>query len=338
MESRRPTISIVMRNYNHASELRRSLPAIVNQSRPADEVIIVNDGSTDDSLAVIGEFASLTTTLRLVRNEVRQGVVAAVNRGLREAICDYVILAAADEQIVPDMCEQMETALIAFPHSQLVVAKFTEWFPETGITRHGQDDECDFWFVRGLQPIWVSPALLRDLLWRRHVRLSVNSAMFKRTALFEVGLFDPALEWHSDWFAIYATAFRHGFTAVPRVLSWYRVARESYSSNAGSNSKGQRRVVRNLHEKLDTAAFADVRRALMRAPSSMSPMMRATLLVLIARPSRYGRLAYIAAWWLREVVRGHRPRIWATAVKSLRRRLFARAAAPSTTTAIGYEP
>jgi glycosyltransferase involved in cell wall biosynthesis len=338
MESRRTTISIVVPNYNHASELRCSLTAIVKQSRPADEIIIVNDGSTDDSLAVIEEFASLTTTLRLVRNEVRQGVVAAVNRGLKEATSDYVILASADEQIMPDMCEQMEAALTAFPHSQLLVAKFTEWFPETGTTRHGEDDECEFWFARGPQPVWVSPELLQDLLSRRHVRLSVNSAMFKRTALFEVGLLDPALEWHSDWFAIYATAFRHGFTAVPRILSWYRVSYEGYSSDGMSNPKQQRRVVRSLHEKLDTAEFADVRRALMRAPSSMSPMIRATLLVLITQPWRYGRLAYIASWWLGEVVKGRRPRVWATTVNRLRRRLFARAAAPSTTSAIGYEP
>ena len=62
---------------------------------------------------------------------------------------------------------------------------------------------------------WVSPRRFHELLAKAHIRLSVNSAMFERELLLEMGPFDPALRWHSDWFAIYAAAFRHGFCACP---------------------------------------------------------------------------------------------------------------------------
>jgi len=318
---KRPTISIVMPNYNHATEMRVSLATIVNQSRPADEIIVVDDGSTDTSREVIAEFAAGCPALRLVRHGTRQGVAAAVNRGLAETTTSHIILASADERIMPDMCEQMEMALNDFPDAALVIAQFTEWFPETGLLRYGDDNECKLWFVDGARPVWVSARQFQCLLHRRHVRLAANSAMFARAALFEVGLFDPALQWHADWFAIYAIALRYGFVAVPRVLSWYRVAPGSFSARGASTLGRQGPVVMALHTKLDDYNYADIRRALLRSPSAMAPFMRATLLTLVWQPRRYGRLARIGLWWLREVLLGRRPKRWATILRHVRDRI-----------------
>jgi glycosyltransferase involved in cell wall biosynthesis len=306
-----PTISIVLPNYNHARELGVSLAAIAAQTRPADEIVIVDDGSTDDSLEVIADFAARWPNLRLIKHEQRQGVVAAVNRGAREARGDYVILASADELILPDCCEAFAEAMAQFPQARLAVSKFTEWFPRTGELRLGQDSECDLWFLSGDGAEWVSPRRFHELLAKAHIRLSVNSAMFERALLLEIGPFDPALRWHSDWFAIYAAAFRHGFCAIPRTLSWFRMEEDSYSSAGAANTADQKRVIEALYAKLDMQEFADIRSALMRSPSAMVPFMRTMLPMLVKRPMRYLEAMSVGTWWLKQFLRGRRPRAWA---------------------------
>src|SRR5262245_31118099 len=91
------SISVVLPNYNHARFLPRSLTCLLRQTRPADEVIVIDDGSTDDSLAVIGEFARREPRVRVLRNEKNSGVVATLNRGLAEARGELVFLASSDD-------------------------------------------------------------------------------------------------------------------------------------------------------------------------------------------------------------------------------------------------
>ncbi|MCQ8782824.1 glycosyltransferase family 2 protein [Mangrovibrevibacter kandeliae] len=301
-------VSIVMPNYNHGEELRISLPPIVGQTRPADEIIIVDDGSTDDSRDVIASFQAENPSIRLVRHATRQGVVAAVNRGIAEASGDYVVLVSADERIMPTLCAEMLDALALKHDAKLVVSHFTEWSAETGETRHGVAgvEDLSLWFL-GETSKYVSPQEFGRLLGERPIRLSANSAMFDRAALLEVGCFDPALRWHSDWFAIYAVAARYGFCAVPRVLSLFRVSEKSYSVAEARSLRARQEVALALAAKLDEPQFADVRRFLLKAPSALSPFMRPLLLGLLGRPQRYPMLARLVGWWLSEVARGRRP-------------------------------
>ena len=66
------------------------------QTHPFAEIIVVDDGSADDSLRVIAECAARMPNLRLIRHENNQGVVAAINTGLREAKGDFVFLCSAN--------------------------------------------------------------------------------------------------------------------------------------------------------------------------------------------------------------------------------------------------
>ena len=142
-----PKIAIVIPNYNHADELKYSLHAILNQSRPADEIIVVDDGSTDNSIEIIEEFSRQFASIRLIRNMQRKGVIYSVNRGITCTKSEFIILASADERIMPDMCETMETAYMVYPDASLFVSKFTEWNAFSQSLSHGRRGEYDFWFT-----------------------------------------------------------------------------------------------------------------------------------------------------------------------------------------------
>lgn len=311
MTTPKATISIVIPNHNHAEELRYSLRAITHQTRPADEVLVIDDGSTDDSLEVINEFARENPSLRLMRNDERQGVVFTVNRGILAAKSEFIILASADEKIMPDMCEMMEKAFHAFPDASLYASKFTEWQQRTALLDHGKRGEYDFWFTNGTEPEWVSAEKLHALLKIDHLRLSANSAMFRKKAMLEVGMLDPGLRWYSDFFLTYVVALRHGFCAVPRSLSWFQVADGTYSSRGSANRTLQQSVTEHFLKKLETEDYSNIRAKFFSAPAAMSAFIRPLLVNMLLKPSRWGLLLRLALWWFKDALRGKRPGLWA---------------------------
>src|SRR5262244_1882053 len=90
-----PTLSVVLPNYNHAHLLPRAIAALLAQERPPDEIIVVDDGSTDDSRAVIAQMAARAPAIRVLLNDKNLGVVRTQNRALEAASGRYIYLAAA---------------------------------------------------------------------------------------------------------------------------------------------------------------------------------------------------------------------------------------------------
>src|SRR4029077_4495411 len=90
-----PRISAVLLNYNHARYLRDAVRSLASQNPPPQEIIVIDDASTDDSLAVLSELAKETPCLRVLREDTNRGAIAALNRGLAEARSPYLYFGAA---------------------------------------------------------------------------------------------------------------------------------------------------------------------------------------------------------------------------------------------------
>ena len=107
------SISVVIPIYNKEAEIERALLSVVEQSLAVGEIIVVNDGSTDNSEAVVREFIHRhpEANIRLITEENR-GVSAARNRGISEAKGNYVALLDADDwwlsNYIAEICRLME--------------------------------------------------------------------------------------------------------------------------------------------------------------------------------------------------------------------------------------
>ena len=78
----RPRMSVVIPHYNHVDLLPDALDAIARQTMPAFEVVVVDDGSTDESVARLESLATKLPWLRICRHPRNRGVNAACNTGL----------------------------------------------------------------------------------------------------------------------------------------------------------------------------------------------------------------------------------------------------------------
>src|SRR4051812_18986927 len=101
-----PTLSVVHANYNHGKYISRAIEAIVSQSRPPDEYIILDDGSTDNSVEIIERYAARYPYIQVVKNERNLGLMANTPRLLGMAKSDYLYTAASDDHILPGFFEK----------------------------------------------------------------------------------------------------------------------------------------------------------------------------------------------------------------------------------------
>ena len=99
-------ISIVIPLYNKAAVICRTMESVKQQIFSDFEILIVNDGSTDDSLSVLMDFLSeneavFKNSVRLIEQE-NKGVSAARNQGIKEARGEIIAFLDADDEWLPD--------------------------------------------------------------------------------------------------------------------------------------------------------------------------------------------------------------------------------------------
>lgn len=105
-----PLISVIIPVYNAAPYVKRCIESVLHQTFEAIEIIAVNDGSTDESAAVLNELAATDKRL-VVIDQSNTGVSASRNKGLANATGSYIAFCDADDWMEPDMLEQLYTAV-----------------------------------------------------------------------------------------------------------------------------------------------------------------------------------------------------------------------------------
>src|SRR5581483_7648961 len=102
------TISVVIPTHNRALLLQRALRSVVAQSRPPDEILVVDDGSTDDTAEVVRRFESVTYL-----HQENAGASAARNHGVSVACGDFIAFLDSDDVWFPEYLERMANTIRA---------------------------------------------------------------------------------------------------------------------------------------------------------------------------------------------------------------------------------
>jgi glycosyltransferase involved in cell wall biosynthesis len=159
---RQARVSVVVPAYNAAKTLARALGSIAAQTRAPDEVIVVDDASSDDTAAVAEAHPLRPTVLRLPKN---RGAGGALHDGLEAARHDWVAILDADDEWLPEKLAAQVAALDEEPQAAVVATGFVF------VDRHGQD-AWDY----GVAPF---PHTGREF-WRN---LLVDSAILQSSAM-----------------------------------------------------------------------------------------------------------------------------------------------------------
>lgn len=102
------TFSLILPTYNMEKHLRNCLNSILNQNCDDYEVIIINDGSSDNSLKIAEEYASIDSRFKIFSFE-NGGLSTARNRGIARAQGEYIILIDPDDTIEPELLDKLKS-------------------------------------------------------------------------------------------------------------------------------------------------------------------------------------------------------------------------------------
>jgi glycosyltransferase domain-containing protein len=291
------TVSVLLCNYNDARYLPDSLSAICTQSRPPEEVIVLDDGSTDNSLDIIEEFAQRYPFVRVLKNETNRGLLYSINRALYEARCDFIVWAAADDQLMPDFLARNAQCLREYPAAGMTFSRLAVFKDGSNETTSFTEKNYGIAFDFGTAPRYLPAQMLRERLQHSHLWMSANTAVASRTALIEVGGFDEELRWHADYFSFLAVALRHGVVCIPETLALMRQRAQTYSSEGMAKRNEQRATLGRLADKLTTKGWRDIGIAVLRCPSLLSPFGGLMLEALLRRPRRWPFAVTYGLWW-----------------------------------------
>lgn len=243
----RPTVSIIIPNYNHAQFISRALDCALTQSFPPDEVLVVDDASTDNSVEIISGYARAHPSVKLHRNEVNRGIMASVNGALAAARGDYVATLAADDKHLPGFIEKSVRMLEQHSQAGLCCSDPASFACGEDLVIRNPTGWSD-------RPVFYPPADLARILNGGYI--PGHSSLFRRSALLAAPYL-AGMRWHCDWFSNLIIGFRHGACYIPEALSALQVGRESYSSGRHDWAQ-QSEVLRFLLRALRSAEYADV--------------------------------------------------------------------------------
>lgn len=197
-------VSVIIPAYNQGHYLGEAIQSVLEQTYENLEIIVVDDGSTDDTALVVGKFAD--DRLRYIHQQ-NQGLSAARNTGIRNAKGDLLSYLDADDLFLPEKLEALQAEMKSLPDGGLIAGQ--------AIPIDDRGVQCAKTFDRRIP---TEPA--EWVFWNP---LHVGSVLVDRKWQNQVGFFDRQLRSYEDW-DMWIRMARVGCPMrwVPKPVSLYR--------------------------------------------------------------------------------------------------------------------
>jgi glycosyltransferase involved in cell wall biosynthesis len=226
-----PLVSVVIPCFNQAHFLAEAIESVLAQTYPHIETIVVDDGSTDNTLAVAGREPGV----RRLR-QLNSGVASARNLGLAQARGGFLVFLDADDRLLPDALEVGMCAISRRPQ----IAFAAGMSRDVGVDGRQLTDRK--------QPLVTQDHYLRLLLecfiW------SGSSLVYRRSALEAVGAFDASLAAADDYDLYLKLARRYPLYCHDTVVTEYRRHGSNTTRDAGLVLTSQLEVLRRQRSRL----------------------------------------------------------------------------------------
>jgi cellulose synthase/poly-beta-1,6-N-acetylglucosamine synthase-like glycosyltransferase len=227
-----PRISVVIPTYNYGCYLRRAVESALAQIYPPFEIIVVDDGSTDDTRAVASSFGA---QVRYIFQHNR-GISCARNTGIGAATGDWIAFLDADDWWLPEKLQRQAEALAHDTEAALVYTAAWKVRPD------GSQEYC---------PATAASRIWPQLRYNNCIS-NGSSAMVLRKALLAEGGFDETLKACEDWDMWFRLARKYKIAVVTAPVTAIAVWDESVSCD-------HQRMLTNTAKIIDKTLLSGLR-------------------------------------------------------------------------------
>ncbi|HEM6271749.1 TPA: glycosyltransferase family 2 protein [Streptococcus suis] len=216
----KPLISIIIPNFNRGHLLKEVLESVLNQTYQPLEIVVVDDASTDNSIAIIQNLQKSIPNLLLIQQEINSGANACRNLGVDHAKGEYIAFLDSDDYFLPDKLEKQLKVFNQYPEVGFVVtgfgAKTVQVLPE------------------GIIP-------LKETIFQNNLG-GFSTLMVKKSLFLEVGGLDQSLPSCQDWDLFLKLLTVSKGYKVAEDLVIYEVQDDSISKNVSKVVQGYKIV------------------------------------------------------------------------------------------------
>lgn len=242
------SISAVIPAYNASKYIQSALDSLLNQTLPLSEIIVVDDGSTDDTAAIVSYLSQDFPIIKLIQLQSNLGIANARNTGIDVANGEFVLFMDADDIVLPSLLydeyenlRQMESIMqseLALCHS--AYAYINELGNEIGdVVRWKQlfpEETLGYQFVR-------------------NNIITSSGVLIKREILLEMGRFNSAIKCSEDYELWLRIASKYGFAYIDKPLVKVR-------RHANNSSKSLARMLKAEQEILKRYTIEEMEKAI----------------------------------------------------------------------------
>jgi GT2 family glycosyltransferase len=231
-----PLVSVIVVNWNGARHLRIALPSLREQSHASIEILVVDNGSRDESASVVAEVGG--TWIGLGEN---RGLAPACNQGAWRASGEYLIFVNNDMRFASDFVEQLVRPLIQKENAFATDARALDWEGTKEVhlaTRLSRQSGLDSYRRPGMLPLLQ---ISQEQASRPTMALhACSAAMAVRSIMFKMlGGFDERLPMSWEDIEICWRAWLRGWPTyfVPAAVCWHRVGASITDNSDGAGAK-----------------------------------------------------------------------------------------------------
>lgn len=237
-----PSIAVILPNRNDSRYLARCLRSVLDQEVQPDELIVIDDQSTDDSVAVIHPLIVGHAHAQLIENPVNLGVYGAVDEGLKRSRSEYALFLASNDFVLPGIFARAKACLAHAPGAGV-------WSALAWIV-----DEQDRMLRLQPSPVvalgdsYFPPQRCIEFALELGNWFTGTTLIYRRDALEEAGRFDPVYMGMADLFTALIVAGRHGAAYSPAPYAAIRIHKGSYLTRTLSDPAGLENILERVCE------------------------------------------------------------------------------------------
>jgi glycosyltransferase involved in cell wall biosynthesis len=238
-----PTVSVIVPCFNQGHFLAAALESVAGQVLPADEVVLVDDGSTDDTATVAGRYPWVRYFF-----QPNLGLARARNAGLAATTGEFVVFLDADDRLRPDALQIGIDQLLAHPEAAFTFGRCQR------IDERGEP-------LPTVAPPLISGDCYNDLLQSNSI-WTPAIVMFRRAMCAPLMRFDPSVDPAADYDLYLRIARRFPVHGHRHVVAEYRLHGASMSRNPAVMFTSTMSVLRAQRSNLEPRHRAAYRKGL----------------------------------------------------------------------------
>lgn len=202
--------SIIIPLYNKAPYVRKALETVCTQTCRDYEIIVINDGSTDNSAIIAEEYLNSVDGISYkILQQKNVGVAAARNNGVAQAQGDYLAFLDADDWWEPNYLERMAQLIEDYPDAGLYASNYVYYKPgKTHVALNIPTEYINYpkaYYESGAMPVWTGATIIPKVVFDEMgefpvgIKLGEDFLLWAKIALqYKVAFLNEPLAWYNN--------------------------------------------------------------------------------------------------------------------------------------------